>query len=205
MKAVLYTIGGFLIFVLAAFLITLVPGPLTGLALPVLWILFSIPALGAFWMMYMAARYERDSFSLILLAVFIPFTFLWYYFERVRPRKMRRIQVPQLANTNSEETAHKEPHMIETALLIIVGAVLYAFAFWVIFTPGIPSRFPVLVPLAGAVFFVHPIGAWWLIYMVVRHEKRVFPLILLSCVPLGFIWYYLERVRGRAYKSRQLA
>jgi hypothetical protein len=51
--------------------------------------LFVIPPLGAFWMMYMSVRYEKHPLRFVLLT-FIPFTFLWYYFERVRPRKLRR-------------------------------------------------------------------------------------------------------------------
>ncbi len=205
MKAVLYTIGAFIIFALVAFLITLVPGPPTGPVLFAIWVLFAIPPLGAFWMMYMAARYERDPVSLILLAIFIPFTFVWYYFERVRPRGVRRIRNLQVADKNGEGPSRKESRVITTALLSIFGVVVYAVAFWVMFTPGVPSRFPLLVPLAGAVFFIHPIGAWWMVYMVVRHEKRVFPLLLLAFAPLGFLWYYFDRVRSSSYKSRQLA
>ncbi len=51
---------------------------------------FAIPPLGAFWMMYVAIRYEERPLPMILLAVFVPFTFVWYYFARVRPGKVRR-------------------------------------------------------------------------------------------------------------------
>lgn len=49
-------------------------------------VFFSAPALGALWMLYTAIRYEKEPLPIIFLA-FVPYTFLWYYFERVRPGK----------------------------------------------------------------------------------------------------------------------
>ena len=37
-------------------------------------------------MAYQCVRYEKKPFPLLLL-VLIPYSFLWYYFERVRKRK----------------------------------------------------------------------------------------------------------------------
>jgi hypothetical protein len=37
-------------------------------------------------MLYIAVRYEKRPLQFALLSV-IPYTFLWYYFERVRPGK----------------------------------------------------------------------------------------------------------------------
>ena len=47
---------------------------------------FAVPPLGAWWMIYMAIRYEKNPLPMILLA-FLPYTFVWYYFERVRTGK----------------------------------------------------------------------------------------------------------------------
>lgn len=47
---------------------------------------FGLSAVGGFWMLYMALRYEKHPLWFLLLAL-IPYTFLWYYFERVRPRR----------------------------------------------------------------------------------------------------------------------
>src|SRR6266511_5867781 len=47
---------------------------------------FAIPPLGSLWMLYLCIRYEKHPFPMMLLA-FLPFTFIWYYFERVRPGK----------------------------------------------------------------------------------------------------------------------
>ena len=46
--------------------------------------------LGRLWMGYMAIRYEKNPFPMLLPALFVPFTFVWYCFERVRPGKSRR-------------------------------------------------------------------------------------------------------------------
>ena len=92
MKLALYAVGGFVGLLLAVALLALGPSPDNNPAmLFAFYVLFGISPLGAFWMMYMAIRYEKNPFSLILLA-FIPFTFLWYYFERVRPSKVRRVR-----------------------------------------------------------------------------------------------------------------
>jgi len=49
---------------------------------------FGLSALGGFWMLYMAVRYERDPVRFVGLSL-VPFAFIWYYFERVRPGKHR--------------------------------------------------------------------------------------------------------------------
>ena len=52
-------------------------------------VVFAVPPFGAFWMLYMSVRHEKRPLPMILLA-FIPYTFLWYYFERVRPERHLR-------------------------------------------------------------------------------------------------------------------
>ncbi len=88
--------------------------------------------------------------------------------------------------------------------MAIVAVFVYAIAFWAVFTPGIPNSL-LLVPIGLAVFVIPPIGGWWLIYTIIRHEKRVFPIILLAFVPYGFAWYYFDRLRRGNPRSRQLA
>lgn len=91
MKLLLYIVVGFVAMAIAVLVITrgqaleTNPAILFGLL-----ILFGIPPMGAFWMAYMAIRYEKNPFPMLLLAFFVPFTFLWYYFERVRPGKLKR-------------------------------------------------------------------------------------------------------------------
>lgn len=90
MKLLLYVAGGFVALALAVLVITRGQAPASNpVMLFAVVALFVIPPLGAFWMMYMSIRYEKSPLPMVLLA-FIPFTFLWYYFERVRADRLRR-------------------------------------------------------------------------------------------------------------------
>jgi hypothetical protein len=60
------------------------PLPLFALAL-----VDGFAAIGALWMLYMAIRHEKRPLPWILLAC-IPYFFLGYYFERIRPRGLGR-------------------------------------------------------------------------------------------------------------------
>lgn len=44
---------------------------------------FVIPPVGASWMLYLSIRHESHPLPLVFLS-FVPYAFLWYYFERVR-------------------------------------------------------------------------------------------------------------------------
>jgi hypothetical protein len=50
--------------------------------------LFGLSSLGGFWMLYMAIRHERHPLRFVGLSL-LPYAFIWYYFERVRPGKHR--------------------------------------------------------------------------------------------------------------------
>jgi|SRR5271163_1457349 len=53
--------------------------------------LFATPSIGTLWMTYTAVRNEAKPVPFVVLAFFIPFSFLWYYFERHRAgRHLRR-------------------------------------------------------------------------------------------------------------------
>lgn len=47
----------------------------------------SVAGLGSLWMLYTAIRHEKHPLGCTLLAMTFPYMFVWYYFERVRPRK----------------------------------------------------------------------------------------------------------------------
>jgi hypothetical protein len=49
-----------------------------------------------FWMVYQAIRYERRPLPFVVIACF-PFAFIWYYIERVRPRRARKTFEPYLS------------------------------------------------------------------------------------------------------------
>ena len=88
MKLFLYVAFGFLVMAAAALLITRGQAPESNPAVLFAFVvLFTIPPVGAFWMMYMSIRHEKNPLPMLLLA-FIPFTFVWFYFERVRQRKL---------------------------------------------------------------------------------------------------------------------
>ena len=50
-------------------------------------ILFLQPFFGM-WMLYQAIRYEAKPLPYVFLVAFVPFSYIWYYIERVRRRKL---------------------------------------------------------------------------------------------------------------------
>jgi hypothetical protein len=87
MKLIVYIFFGFVVLGAALLLIARGQAPSSNPAVLFAFVaLFAVPPFGAFWMMYMAIRYEKNPFPMVLLA-FIPFTFVWFYFERVRRGK----------------------------------------------------------------------------------------------------------------------
>ncbi len=84
-------------------------------------------------------------------------------------------------------------------ILLFVSCTL--FAFWTVLGPWTP-RTNLAVSLVLLFFFVHPVGAFWMLYYSIRHEERPWPFIFLACLPYAFVWYYFERVRtGKALRS----
>ena len=87
MKLFLWIIVGFVTLGLAFWIVTTSENPQNSFLMILVVLVFGVPPLGAFWMLYMAIRYEKHPLPMMILAFFVPYTFLWYYFERVRPRK----------------------------------------------------------------------------------------------------------------------
>ena len=52
-------------------------------------ILFLQPFCGI-WMLYQVIRYEVKPLPYLFLIAFVPFSYIWYYIEKVRPRKEAR-------------------------------------------------------------------------------------------------------------------
>lgn len=85
MKMVLYVLFGLAVAGFAFWAVTTPGTPQNPLFVALLVIVFGGAPIGSFWMMYQVIRYEKNPWPLLLYAFFIPFSFLWYYFERVRP------------------------------------------------------------------------------------------------------------------------
>ena len=89
MKLLFYVAGGFVVMAVAALVITRGQAPDSHPVILFAFVaLFGIPPLGAFWMMYVSIRHEKNPLPMVLLAL-IPFTFVWYYLERIRPANRR--------------------------------------------------------------------------------------------------------------------
>ncbi len=85
MKLFLWVFTGFVAYVLGAWLMSatnLNPFAVILGAAP-----FAVASLGALWMMYVVSQREKNPWPKIWLAMFVPFSSLWYYFERVRHDK----------------------------------------------------------------------------------------------------------------------
>lgn len=81
--------------------------------------------------------------------------------------------------------------------LLVVGLVFCLIA-WRHEPVNNPIAVLALVMLFGAI----PAGAFWMMFMAIRHEKTPGIMILIAFLPFSFLWYYVERVRSGVYKSR---
>jgi hypothetical protein len=88
MKLLLWILLGFVVAGLAFWAIV-TEGPQNPILVSLVVVVFTASPIGAFWMLYVAIRYETHPLSMVLIA-FIPYAFLWYYFERVRTGKLTR-------------------------------------------------------------------------------------------------------------------
>jgi hypothetical protein len=94
---------------------------------------------------------------------------------------------------------------MKTILWMVVVLLVTALVFWLLTIPGVP-RNPFLMLLIVPIFVIPPIGAFWMLYMAIRHERQPLPMMLLALVPDTFLWYYFERIRfknrGHAERSQ---
>jgi drug/metabolite transporter (DMT)-like permease len=90
--------------------------------------------------------------------------------------------------------------LVRLFLWIILGFLATGLAFWTFMTEAGHSN-PMLVVLVVAIYAVGPIGAFWMMYMSIRHERNPVPMILMAFVPYAFLWYYFERVRTRRHMT----
>lgn len=86
---------------------------------------------------------------------------------------------------------------MRTFLYVLLGITLTSVAAFIVISPWQPANgFEIF--LVFVYFGAAGVGQWWMIFMVLRREKRIWPIILAAfLLPFAFIWYYFERVRPR--------
>jgi hypothetical protein len=84
--------------------------------------------------------------------------------------------------------------VVRVFLWFLLFALVTGIAFWMITVPG-AVKSPLLIFLVIVIFTIPPVGAFWMLYMAIRHEKHPLPMIILAFVPYAFLWYYFERFR----------
>jgi hypothetical protein len=90
MKLFLWVLLGFSVAGIAFWLLVTSGTPPNPVFLFLYFAIVAIAALGGLWMLYTAVRQEKHPLPMILLALFIPYAPLWYYFERIRPGRLSR-------------------------------------------------------------------------------------------------------------------
>lgn len=93
LKLIAWVAFGFVVAGIAFWFVTSARGPANPFLIAFLAIVFVAAPCGTFWMLYMSIRYEKRPLPTMLLA-FIPYTFLWYYFERVRSGRLTTNRQP---------------------------------------------------------------------------------------------------------------
>lgn len=88
-------------------------------------------------------------------------------------------------------------------LWVFGGLAVTGLVFWMFVNPSIPGK-PILMVLYAAICAVGALGAFWMMYVSIRHERHPVPLILLAFVPYACLWYYFERVRPGKRRTRVL-
>lgn len=89
-KLWLYSLGGFIATVLLVFALLFLGRNQDPNSLGMFIIVappFAFMALGGLWMIKTALLEEPKPWPLITLASIVPFAFLWYYYERVKPAR----------------------------------------------------------------------------------------------------------------------
>ena len=86
MKLAVWVLLGLIVTGAAFWIVTSPSTPHNPVILAFFIAVFTIGPIGAFWMMYISVRYEKHPLPMVLLA-FLPYAFLWYYVERVRPKR----------------------------------------------------------------------------------------------------------------------
>jgi hypothetical protein len=87
MRAIAWVLSGFITTGVVFFLTTSSWFPRNTISETLVFLFFALPSIGAFWMLYVVIRKEKS--PLLIFVAFVPFGFLWYYFERFRPGQVQ--------------------------------------------------------------------------------------------------------------------
>lgn len=170
----------------------------TNLEPPISWgggsmilIILAVNSLGMFGMLYVTIRHETRPLLFVLLA-FIPYAFIWYFFDRVR--KMRILTIIPFAKGR-----YKFP---------IFGYLLAILIFDVLFLSGINVKNP--TEIAALLIVMTPlmiiqVGILWMMYTAIRHEEHPWVYVMVAVIPFAFVWYYFARIKqGKAKRNHAL-
>lgn len=84
---------------------------------------------------------------------------------------------------------------IRMFLWAILGFAVAGSAFWMISSTTTALPQPLSLLILAFVFGVSPVGTFWMLYVVIRHERRPLPYVLLAFIPYFSVGYYFERFR----------
>lgn len=87
-------------------------------------------------------------------------------------------------------------------LWALVGCAVTGVGVWMVTTPTTVPLQPLPVVLVLFVFCIPPIGSFWMLFVVIRHEKHPLPWMLLAFLPYFSVGYYFERVRRNKVEAR---
>jgi hypothetical protein len=168
---------------------------------------FMLQPFCALWMLYQVIRREAKPLPYVILALFVPFAFIWYYLERVRTGTATRQlgivdALPSLPSGGQPKVSDAKGGALRRFMWICLAILSVSFAVSMVFF--YPFSHPLNEELGRASYVVEPIlivqpfCAFWMLYQVIRREAKPLPYAVLALfVPFAFIWYYLERVQNR--------
>jgi hypothetical protein len=89
-----------------------------------------------------------------------------------------------------------------TVLFFAMSAAVCVFLIWSKVTQFYTTDL-VDVILLFVLYGFGNVGLFWMLYVVIRYEKRPFPFVLLAFIPYAFVWYYFERYRPGKHLTRR--
>jgi hypothetical protein len=126
----------------------------------------------------------------------------------VRPEDAERArEIVREVTENAAPTANvegvydlswKDEPVRSYTLLLAIGIPWFLLLIFIPQWRHIPEPLDVFfTTVAAIVMFISNFGTLWMIYQAVRYEVRPLRFVILSFLPLSFIWYYHERYKRR--------